>query len=353
MHANRSIFSEKDQRYIDGYMRFIQPEFFDGLIERAKCNLPYDRMVILQTATIRSADDKFDLPVYFTEPSEQTAPNDYFIIEVHGDPHAREFNELSFEQQFWTSRGYSHFKFNPRGSTGLGAGLKEASDGHWFDVVEDIRALVDWVKAQGRFGQKAIIMGGSFGAYAAIAAYEKGIADTVIAINGVYNLEDDYKAAPQAATTSKPDDKKTIHFKEDCERQFGRTEAIRKLNSATTYIKMTAAEREQQRLTVPIRDEKRPGTVILIAGMKDDNCLPKQSVDLYNLLAKRDTQADAVELTTMAEEGHSPQKAENKQMILRVIETRLGIITGNLYEPNGYATLFSTPGITYRSVNQK
>jgi dipeptidyl aminopeptidase/acylaminoacyl peptidase len=389
--------------------------------------MAFDRVAENKSAIIKSADGKFDLPVYYTMPTSTVNENGYFIIDVHGGPHCREFNELSMEQQFWTSRGYPHFKFNPRGSAGLGIKLKEASDNHWFDVVDDIGALVKWVQEQG-LGQKPIVMGASFGAYAAIAAYEKGITDIAIATNGVYDLNKDFTSAAnyvdgsfaaektkllqefedlckqrseiskdmkelketmQKATlesqdleqlpcmkeqTTALDEKskivnkaieeitikiqeisekitinekkqKTTHTKEELERQLGNNHAIRELNSVTKYIKMSQEDRRSSNLSL----RTTPGKVLLIAGMKDTNCLPEGSIDLFNLLKKR---GDSVELVTMAEEVHSPIKTENKIMMLRIMETFAGLQTGGNYEPNGYNCLFNTPGIVYLSANQ-
>jgi dipeptidyl aminopeptidase/acylaminoacyl peptidase len=339
---NQTALSDIDKSRLDGARKFLHLNDLTEKIEGLEQSIRIDRMVDIQADSILSADGKFQMPFYYTVPKWRTEMSKpYFIIEVHGGPHAREFNTISMHQQFWTSRGYPYFRFNPRGSTGLGMRLNKAIDNHWMDVVDDIRVLIEWAQAKG-FGAP-IIKGESFGAYAAIAAYEQGIVDTVIAINGLYDLNQHFRSVSNYigdTVNSNRKKKQSIHKIENIKIQAGYTSTIRQMNSVTHYIKMKLPERKKQKISL----RTYPGKVLLFAGMKDDNCLPEGSIYLYRLLKRR---GDAVELITMANEGHSTQNINSQKMILRVSETFLGEITGNAYEPNGYATIFNTPGFRH------
>ena len=262
--------------------------------------------------SIKTADGKFNMPIYWTQP-EILNPEGYFIIEPHGGPHHRQFNEFNWESQFWTSRNYPYVWLNIRGSTGLGISYEVASDGHWWDVVDDVKSAIDWARAQG-LGTKPIIMGTSFGAYAAAACYAKGYTDFAVAINGVYDFESDLKKQP-------------ITSHEDLKTQFGTTPEIRAHNSIAEHM--------------PHRPNAK---MVIVAGLKDTTCFPDQSTDLKDLMTKS---GNPVELLTMADEGHTVSKPENRLALYGYLETCLGNATGYPNEGNGYSLLATTPGIYY------
>ncbi|AIK96335.1 alpha/beta hydrolase family protein [Candidatus Odyssella acanthamoebae] len=296
--------------------RILSKNFLTYFMNEIKTEISLGKLTPEQDAIVKTADARFEMPIYYTVP-ENVNSNSWFIIDVHGGPHYREFNEQDMEQQFWTSRGFPYLRLNIRGSTGFGANYQNASDGNWYEVIDDVKMAIDWAKTKG-LGAKAIVKGDSFGAYAAVAAYTKGYTDVAIAINGPFDLVkemEDIKAG------------KTCHQNEDTLLQFGNTVDIRKANSVTTHL------------------THRSGTkMLLMAGLKDNNCLPQQSEFLYKQMVGL---GNHVEFVTMAEEGHVPAKAENRFMILRVMEQFLGDITGHPYEPNGYGTLSTTPGVVY------
>jgi hypothetical protein len=304
--------------------RIFSEGFYDYLTQKLTRDIPLTKLVNNHSDVIPTADRRFRMPIYFTLP-ESIKSDGWFIVNVHGGPHWREFNDLNIEQQFWTSRGYPYLNLNIRGSTGFGSNYRLASDGHWYDTVDDIKSAIDWAKSNG-FGTKAIVMGGSFGAYAAAGAYAKGYTDVAIAINGLYDLNLDLEGIREGRT------KYSKYDLSDPLQQFGNTVEIRTRNSIIPH--MTA----------------RPGKMLIIAGLKDDNCLPEQSELLFTTMKKLGNHAEFIK---MADEGHSPSKHENLLMLMRVQETFLGDITGHAYESNGYATLLKTPGVSYGRTSKR
>ncbi len=221
---------------------------------------------------------------------------------------------LNMMSQFWGSRGLPCIQPNIPGSSGFGADYHDASDGKWDEVVDHLKAVIDWARDRG-IGSKPIITGGSWGAYAAIKALEKSFTKHVIAINGVYDLEQDLKNIETGKTKYSKDDLTDTRI------QFGLSKKIRQANS----VNLTASL----------------GKVLLFAGLKDKNCLPEQSQELFKRMDALDIHA---QLITMAEEGHSISDQKNRLMMLRVQEEFVGRITGVPYEPYGYSTIAQTPG---------
>jgi hypothetical protein len=296
--------------------RIFTENFITYFIDEIKTEISLEKLKPEQDAIVKTADAHFEMPIYYTVP-ESINPNGWFMIDVHGGPHAREFNERDMEQQFWTSRGFPYLRLNIRGSTGFGANYKNASDGKWYEVIDDVKMAIDWAKTIG-LGTKVIVKGYSFGAYAAVAAYAKGYTDVALAVNGLFDLEKEIESTKAG---------KTCHSFQDNLVQLGDTADSRRANSVTTHLSY------------------RPNTkMFLIAGLKDNNCLPEQSESLYSQMVNL---GNHVEFVTMAEEVHIPVKPENRLMILRVMEQFVGDITGQPYEPNGYGTLITTPRVTY------
>ncbi len=305
-------FSPREREMI---ARFFDSKFPIYSIQKSPINMLARRIRPTESAVLRTANDQFDMPMYLSLP-ERPNRDGWFVIDVHGGPHAREFNELDMMAQFWTSRGLPHFRLNIRGSTGFGADYAKASDGKWWDVVDDIGAAIELVRKKG-LAMNPIVTGASFGGYAAAAAFAKGYTKHAIAINGLYDLERNLAGIKAGRT------KYSQHDLSDPRVQFGDTGAIRLANSVTTHLSPS------------------DGEMLIFAGLKDDNCLPEQSQILFDRMKEL---GNSARLVTMAEEGHSPSKPENLLMMLRVQEEFVRRITSAPCESGGYATIATTPG---------
>ncbi len=294
--------------------------FSSGFLEYALRKSPISLMTNKIRPTIgdvlKTADGHFEMPIYYTLPNKPTTDG-WFMINVHGGPHVREFNELNIEQQFWTSRGLPYFRLNIRGSTGFGADYCDASDGKWYDVVDDVDAAIKWVQSKG-LGRRPIVVGSSFGAYVAAAAFAKGYTNYAIATNGLYDLEQNLRGISDGKT------KFSQYDLSNPKRQYGATSAIRSANSVTTHL------------------THKNGEMLIFAGLKDNNCLPEESRTLFEQM---NTLGNRAKLITMAEEGHSPSSPQNLLMMLHAQEAFVNRITGALCEAGCYDTVSITPGV--------
>lgn len=100
----------------------------------------------------------------YLPPADEKPP---LIIRLHGGPTAAASNALSLSAQFWTSRGFSVFDLNYRGSTGYGRSYRERLHGQWGVVdVEDTAAAARYFASRGLADpNRLIVKGGSAGGY--------------------------------------------------------------------------------------------------------------------------------------------------------------------------------------------
>lgn len=102
-------------------------------------------------------------------PEDELPP---LIVISHGGPTSATNDSLSFNVQYWTSRGFAVFDVNYRGSTGFGRRFRRLLYNNWglFDV-EDCAAGAEFLAEKGWADQdRLIIRGGSAGGYTTLAA---------------------------------------------------------------------------------------------------------------------------------------------------------------------------------------
>ncbi|MBA2628733.1 MAG: S9 family peptidase [Rickettsiaceae bacterium] len=134
--------------------------------------LPFSRMY---PHSIKSRDG-LDLVSYLTIPRwlddgkgipSKTVP---LVVYVHGGPNARDSWGFSSGVQWLANRGYAVLNVNYRGSTGFGKNFSNAGDGEWArKMQDDLADGVQWA-IDNKVTQKdqIVIMGGSYGGYAAL-----------------------------------------------------------------------------------------------------------------------------------------------------------------------------------------
>lgn len=106
---------------------------------------------------------------------EESAPEGELpplLVLSHGGPTARVTDELDFEIQYWTSRGFGVVDVNYGGGTGYGRAYRQRLNGTWgiVDVVDCVaaaKALADSGEADPR---RSAIRGGSAGGYTTLMA---------------------------------------------------------------------------------------------------------------------------------------------------------------------------------------
>lgn len=144
-----------------------------------------------RTFTARfAATDSLDLDLYLTLP-RTTRPGPAVVL-VHGGPWARDDWVYSPDVQWLAGLGYAVIQVQFRGSEGRGADFLGMADGDWGgrtqqDLVDAARWAVDRGYAD---PTRLVIMGSSYGGYAAMAAATIGPAvfAAAVAVSGAADL---------------------------------------------------------------------------------------------------------------------------------------------------------------------
>jgi len=137
------------------------------------------------------ARDGLALGAYLTlPPGPAPGAKPPLVVLPHGGPAARDDDDFDFITQFLASRGYAVLRPQFRGSAGFGAALRLAGKGEWAgkmqtDLLDAVGAVADEVDTQ-----RACIVGGSFGGYAAMAgaAFHSNAYRCAVALAGVADL---------------------------------------------------------------------------------------------------------------------------------------------------------------------
>jgi dipeptidyl aminopeptidase/acylaminoacyl peptidase len=239
-----------------------------------------------------TARDGVPIQGYFTEP-QRVAPGKPLIVYPHGGPTTRDRWTFDPWVQYFASLGYAVIQPNYRMSTGYGAiffrkGLRETG----YKIQDDIVDALKWAQAQGYgTGGNVCIVGGSYGAYAAMraATSDPETFRCVIAIAGFYDvrrlLQDDAK---------KPFYPLMKYIYGDPSVDDARLAGASTLNNV-------------ERLTAP---------VLVVHGEFDERIPVTHATEL---IAQLTAHHKVHEVMILPDEGHSIYKSSNRR---RVMETR-------------------------------
>jgi dipeptidyl aminopeptidase/acylaminoacyl peptidase len=137
------------------------------------------------------ARDGMDLHGFLTLPNDVKNPP--VVLFPHGGPFARDSQYFDRFVQMFASRGYAVLQVNFRGSRGYGNAYETAGYLQWGKKMQtDLIDALDWVKSSKQANaDKACIVGGSYGGYAALAAgYQTPDRfKCIISFAGISNLE--------------------------------------------------------------------------------------------------------------------------------------------------------------------
>ena len=128
------------------------------------------RLAPMESLNLKARDDR-RLPAYLTRtPLGAEGPKPLVLV-VHGGPQARDSWGFDPTHQLLANRGYHVMSVNYRGSTGFGKAHLLAGEGEWYarmqdDLVDAVRWAVDEGIAD---PERLVIMGASYGGYAALA----------------------------------------------------------------------------------------------------------------------------------------------------------------------------------------
>ena len=130
----------------------------------------YD-LAAMESLDLKARDGR-RLPAYLTRtPIASGSGPQPLVLLVHGGPQARDYWGFNPLHQLLANRGYHTLSVNYRGSTGFGKSHLLAGEGEWYarmqdDLVDAVRWAVDEGIAD---PDRLVIMGASYGGYAALA----------------------------------------------------------------------------------------------------------------------------------------------------------------------------------------
>jgi dipeptidyl aminopeptidase/acylaminoacyl peptidase len=237
------------------------------------------------------AADGLDMAGVLTLPPGKDAKKLPVVVLPHGGPWARDYPEFDWMAQAFASRGYAVFQPNFRGSTGYGAAFEKAGDGEWGRKMQtDISdGLAELVRQGIVDGDRACIMGASYGGYAALAGVtlQQGLYRCAVSVAGLSDLE-----------------------------RFYSTE-MRETNRDRTkrpWLNLAIGTGRDLRSVSPIRFVDRvTAPILLIHGTNDIVVLPEQSSNMANALRAAGKEA---ELMTLEKADHWLLKGEARLAML-------------------------------------
>lgn len=164
----------------------------------ATAGLDMERMVAPEHLSFPARDGVTLHGLLYLPPGLESGERPPLLLSVHGGPTAQARPSFNGVTQYLLSRGIAVFDLNYRGSTGYGKSFARLNDGRQREVEYlDMEDAVAWLDEQGLVdGDRAGVMGGSYGGYLTMAAatrlpevFEAGVAfvgvsDWVTALEG-------------------------------------------------------------------------------------------------------------------------------------------------------------------------
>ena len=270
--------------------------------------------------TILKSRDGLNLTCYYTLPvwtdnngnglPDKPLP---LILLVHGGPWARDNWGFRPTHQWLANRGYAVMSVNFRGSTGFGKNFINASNLQWGAKMEDdLLDAVNWSIEKGIADpSKLVIMGGSYGGYAALAGmtFNPKIFACGVDVCGPSNLTSSLLSIPP-------------YWKPELADEFNRVGDYR-----------TAVGRELLAERSPLNYVNRIERPLLIAqGVNDPRVKKSESDQIVNAMRAKNL---SVTYLVYPDEGHGFVRPENELSYCAVVEAFLAKQLGGRYEPVG------------------
>lgn len=256
------------------------------------------------------ARDGLTIPAVLTWPAGVAADarqNLPLILMPHGGPRSYDKVQFDWMAQYFANRGYLVLQPNFRGSSGFGDAFMFAGNGEWGgkmqdDLTDGLKALIDAGFAD---PDRACIIGGSYGGYAALAggAFTPDLYKCVVAIAPVTDLR-------QMLIDERKDHGRSHYLLDYWKEMIGDIKVDRAKMEAVSPLNFPEAFQ---------------APVLLIHG-KDDTVVDyRHSVRMEKALSKA---GKRVELKIIKDDGHSLLDSENRLSALQAmsdfVDTAIG-----------------------------
>ncbi|WP_241466547.1 MULTISPECIES: alpha/beta hydrolase family protein [unclassified Prochlorococcus] len=256
------------------------------------------------------ARDGLRLPSYLTRSTLNQSGPQPFVLLVHGGPQARDYWGLNSIHQLLANRGYHVLSVNYRGSTGFGQSHLLAGEGQWYAAMQDdLVDAVQWAVDEGIADpKKIVIMGGSYGGYAALAGLTRDpeVFAAAVDIVGPSNVETLLESIPPY------------------------WEPIRK-----PWERMVGVGRVDLEAISPLTYANRIQSPLLIVhGANDVRVKLSESESIVAAMHANDLPVDFI---VFPDEGHGIEDPRNSLALYAVIEEFLAKQLGGRFEPIGGA----------------
>lgn len=282
------------------YLLFdTQAEELKGLVS-SRPDIPAEAIGEVNTIEYQARDGR-TIPGVLTWPAGVPADarkNLPVIIMPHGGPRSYVGVEFNWMAQYFANRGYLVLQPNFRGSSGFGDEFKFAGNGEWGGKMQD--DVTDGLKALtvGGFADpdRACIVGGSYGGYAALAggAFTPDLYKCVVAIAPVTDLE---------------------RLLVDERKDHGRSHFV--LDYWKEMIGDPKADKARMKATSPLNFPEAFQAPVLLVHGKDDTVVDyRHSVRMEKALSKA---GKRVELKIIKDDGHSLLDNDSRLEALQVM----------------------------------
>jgi len=237
------------------------------------------------------AQDGTSIPIFVRKPEKCAADPCPVIVNFHGGPESQTLPGFNVAAQMFVDAGFVFVQPNVRGSDGYGKTWSHADDGpKRLAIITDIEDAAKWARtafASNGKEPKVGVYGGSYGGYSVLMAMTMfaGDYDAGVDVVGISDLRTflrntaPYRRALRISEYGDPD---------------ADADALAKL-SPMTYI---------DRVKAPL---------LIMQGASDPRVPAGESIQIHDSLEKKGV---ACELTIFSDEGHGPQKRENRVYLI-------------------------------------
>ena len=214
------------------------------------------------------------------------------LVKIHGGPSGMVTNNLDYNTQYFTSRGFGVLLVDYRGSNGLGRDFRRALYGNWgvYDIDDAIAGAEFLVKSDRVDENRLTISGGSAGGYTTMA---------MMTFRDYFHAGVSYFGLCDLRALSSPECEIGHKFESHyCENLIGKLSECEDLYKERSPI---------------FHADKLSGAIGFFQGSVDKICPPQFTTPLYNAAVKNGIPTFYVEYEG---EGHGFRKAVNRERCL-------------------------------------